>query len=29
MVQNEEVDVEITLRNNFEFDLEVISFSLR
>lgn len=28
MVQNEEVEVEIILRNNFEFDLEVISFSL-
>lgn len=28
MVQNEEVDVEITLRNNFDFDLEVMSFSL-
>jgi Transport protein Trs120 or TRAPPC9, TRAPP II complex subunit len=28
MVQDEEVEVEIILRNNFEFDLEVISFSL-
>jgi hypothetical protein len=27
-VQREEVDVSVTLRNNFDFDLEVVSFSL-